>query len=238
MELSVKEICTEGGKSKLYFAVKDDGIGIEQEKQSLIFQNFEQADNSERARRQGTGLGLAISSRLVHMMDSEIHLKSAPGEGSTFSFMIQLEPVETEVCEKEQERTTVDFKGKHVLVVEDNVLNREIICTILKEYGMQTEAVENGLEAVKRMKESKPHTFDLILMDIMMPVMDGLEATRQIRQIQREDCRTIPIVAMSANAFDEDVKRSLASGMNGHLSKPINIGKLKEILSSVLEKNV
>ena len=235
VELSVKEICTEDGKSQLYFAVKDDGIGIEEEKQSLIFQNFEQADNSERARRQGTGLGLAISSRLVHMMDSEIHLKSAPGEGSTFSFMIQLEPVATEICEEETERTTVDFKGKHVLVVEDNVLNTEIICTILKEYGMQTEEVENGLEAVNRMKKSSPHTFDLILMDIMMPVMDGLEAARQIRQIPREDCRTIPIVAMSANAFDEDVKRSLASGMNGHLSKPINIGKLEEMLEEMFK---
>ena len=232
--LTVRETEEEKGFSNLYFQVRDDGIGIAPEKQQLIFRQFEQADNSENARKQGTGLGLAISRRIVRMMDSDIKLESEPGKGSSFSFSVKFQPVSGEKTTVTSRPEEISFPGKRILVVEDNELNMEIICTILENYGIKTEQAVNGKEAVRRMEESVPGYYDMIFMDIMMPEMDGLEATRTIRNLDREDCKKIPIYAMSANAFDEDVKRSLASGMNGHLSKPVNLQVLEKTLWEVL----
>ena len=232
--LTVRETEEEKGFSNLYFQVRDDGIGIAPEKQQLIFRQFEQADNSENARKQGTGLGLAISRRIVRMMDSDIKLESEPGKGSSFSFSVKFQPVSGEKTTVTSQPEEISFPGKRILVVEDNELNMEIICTILENYGIETEQAVNGKEAVRRMEESVPGYYDMIFMDIMMPEMDGLEATRTIRNLDREDCKKIPIYAMSANAFDEDVKRSLASGMNGHLSKPVNLQVLEKTLRKVL----
>ena len=232
--LTVRETEEEKGFSNLYFQVRDDGIGIAPEKQQLIFRQFEQADNSENARKQGTVLGLAISRRIVRMMDSDIKLESEPGKGSSFSFNVKLQPVSGEKTTVTSQPEEISFPGKRILVVEDNELNMEIICTILENYGIKTEQAVNGKEAVRRMEESVPGYYDMIFMDIMMPEMDGLEATRTIRNLDREDCKKIPIYAMSANAFDEDVKRSLASGMNGHLSKPVNLQVLEKTLQKVL----
>lgn len=232
--LTVRETEEEKGFSNLYFQVRDDGIGIAPEKQQLIFRQFEQADNSENARKQGTGLGLAISRRIVRMMDSDIKLESEPGKGSSFSFNVKLQPVSGEKTTVTSQPEEISFPGKRILVVEDNELNMEIICTILENYGIKTEQAVNGKEAVRRMEESVPGYYDMIFMDIMVPEMDGLEATRTIRNLDREDCKKIPIYAMSANAFDEDVKRSLASGMNGHLSKPVNLQVLEKTLQKVL----
>ena len=232
--LTVRETEEENGFSNLYFQVRDDGIGIAPEKQQLIFRQFDQADNSDNARKQGTGLGLAISRRIVRMMDSDIKLESEPGKGSSFSFCVKLQPVSGEKTTVTSQPEEISFPGKRILVVEDNELNMEIICTILENYGIETEQAVNGEEAVRRMEESVPGYYDMIFMDIMMPEMDGLEATRTIRNLDREDCKKIPIYAMSANAFDEDVKRSLASGMNGHLSKPVNLQVLEKTLWEVL----
>jgi len=232
--LTVRETEEEKGFSNLYFQVRDDGIGIAPEKQQLIFRQFEQADNSENARKQGTGLGLAISRRIVRMMDSDIKLESETGKGSSFSFNVKLQPVSGEKTTVTSQPEEISFPGKRILVVEDNELNMEIICTILENYGIETEQAVNGKEAVRRMEESVPGYYDMIFMDIMMPEMDGLEATRTIRNLDRKDCKKIPIYAMSANAFDEDVKRSLASGMNGHLSKPVNLQVLEKTLQKVL----
>lgn len=232
--LTVLETEEEKGFSNLYFQIRDDGIGISPENQQLIFRQFEQADNSDNARKQGTGLGLAISRRIVRMMDSDIKLESEPGKGSTFSFNVKLQPVSCEKTTVTSQPEEISFPGKRILVVEDNELNMEIICTILENYGIETEQAVNGKEAVQRMEESVPGYYDMIFMDIMMPEMDGLEATRIIRNLDREDCKKIPIYAMSANAFDEDVKRSLASGMNGHLSKPVDIQVLEKTLKKVL----
>lgn len=138
---------------------------------------------------------------------------------------------------EEQEKVSENctFEGCKVLVAEDNELNLEIIQTILEEYQIQVDSVENGRLAVKRMMEVPEDTYDLILMDIMMPEMNGLEAAEAIRKLNRKDCREMPIIAMSANAFDEDVKKSMASGMNEHLSKPLNIGKLQKVLIKYLK---
>ena len=231
--LTVRETQVDDMYSDVYFEVKDDGIGIPENKQQLIFQRFEQADDSANARKQGTGLGLAISNRLVHMMNSDIKLQSELNVGSTFSFTVRLELVDQADIAEKQVGDVTDFTGRRVLAVEDNKLNMEIIRSILEERGMVVEEAHDGQEAVNCMEKAADGYYDLVLMDIMMPVMDGLEAARTIRLMDREYCRKVPIVAMSANAFDDDVRRSIASGMNGHLSKPVNIGKFEEMLSEV-----
>ena len=231
--LTVKEVCEENNMSRIYFEVRDDGAGIAKEKQKVIFQSFEQADDSERARRQGTGLGLAISSSLIHMMNSDIRLESAENAGSRFYFTLKLGHVTADEIKAEEKVDETKFAGKNVLVVEDNELNMEITRALLEGYGIKVKEAHNGQEAVSCMKESRPGEYDLILMDIMMPIMDGLEATCRIRAMEREYCKSIPIVAMSANAFDDDVRRSIASGMNAHLSKPVDVRKLEKTLSEI-----
>ena len=231
--LTVRESRVDDTYSDMYFEVKDNGIGIPEDKQQLIFQRFEQADDSANARKQGTGLGLAISNRLVHMMNSDIKLQSEVGVGSTFSFVVRLERVDQADIVEKRTGAKADFTGRRVLAVEDNELNMEIIRAILEERGMIVEEAHDGQEAVNCVKDAADEYYDLILMDIMMPIMDGLEAARTIRLMDREYCRRVPIVAMSANAFDDDVRHSIASGMNGHLSKPVNIGKLEEMLTEV-----
>ena len=233
--LTVREISNSQSGAKLFFSVRDNGIGISKEDQKKVFQSFEQADTREISRRQGNGLGLAISSRLVQLMGSDIMLESEPGEGSEFSFTLQLEFAREKKEEQEKVSENCTFEGCKVLVVEDNELNLEIIQTILEEYQIQVDSVENGRLAVKRMMEVPEGTYDLILMDIMMPEMNGLEAAEAIRKLNRKTCREMPIIAMSANAFDEDVKKSMASGMNEHLSKPLNIGKLQRVLMKYLK---
>ncbi|MCM1188644.1 MAG: ATP-binding protein [bacterium] len=230
--LTVREEKTEGANAYLYFAVRDTGIGIAKEDHERVFRSFEQSSAKNPAKQQGTGLGLSISSRLIQMMGSNIQLDSEPGEGSTFSFLIPLELGENVEEEKQEEEFT--FNGCHILVVEDNELNAEIAQSLLEERNFKVDCVYDGAQAVERMRTVAPGTYDVILMDIMMPVMDGLDATRAIRSMDREDCRTIPIVAMSANAFDDDLKKSVECGMNGHLSKPVEVDKLYRMLRDVL----
>ena len=233
VRLTVSEHPGENGWSMVSFAVQDQGIGISEADQVRIFQSFEQVD-SELARRQGTGLGLAISNRLVHLMGSSIVLDSQVGKGSTFSFTLRLLQEADRTKQQSTPDTAKDFRGKHVLIAEDNALNMEILQFFLKDLGCTSEGASNGAQAVEQFAAAPPGTFDVILMDIMMPVMNGLEATHQIRQLPRPDAKTIPIVAISANAFDEDIRRSLASGMNAHLSKPVEKEKLAEVLGKVL----
>ncbi len=232
--LTVKETETVNDKSLVFFSVSDTGVGIAKEDQERVFRSFEQSSNRDPSKQVGTGLGLSISSRLVKIMGSHIRLDSEPGEGSTFSFSIQLklgEKIESRIEEEE-----ISFDGYHILVVEDNELNAEIAQSLLEERNFEVDCVYDGAQAVERMKNTKPGTYDVILMDIMMPVMNGLDATRAIRAMDREDCHTIPIVAMSANAFDDDLKKSVECGMNGHLSKPVEVDKLYQTLRQVIAK--
>ncbi len=230
--LTVREVETKGKEALVYFAVRDTGIGIAKEDQKRVFRSFEQAVDKNPSKQQGTGLGLSISSRLIQMMGSNIALDSEPGEGSIFSFSIPLELGENEETQTLEEEIT--FEGCRILVVEDNELNAEIALTLLEDRGFAVDCVYDGSEAVERIRTTEPGTYDVILMDIMMPVMDGLEATRTIRSMEREDCRTIPIVAMSANAFDDDLKKSVECGMNGHLSKPVEVDKLYRTLGEII----
>ena len=212
--------------------VSRTGMGIAKEDQERVFRSFEQSSNPNPSKQQGTGLGLSISNRLIQMMGSSIQLESEPGKGSTFSFIISLRPGENMEDEKEDEE--ISFEGFHVLVVEDNELNAEIAQSLLEDRDFEVDCVYDGAQAVERIRTTEPGTYDVILMDIMMPVMDGLDATRAIRAMEREDCHTIPIVAMSANAFDDDLKKSVECGMNGHLSKPVEVDKLYRMLNEVI----
>ena len=233
IQLTVRELAHADGTARVYFAVKDEGIGISEENRLRIFQSFEQVDNSS-TRQQGTGLGLAISNRLVRMMGGNIELESQLGKGSTFYFTLRLPLAEDQQPQQEQELPQVDLSGRQILVAEDNALNMEIVRFFLEDMGCVVTPASDGRQALELFRESRPGFYDLILMDVMMPVMDGLEAANTIRSLPRPDSRTVPIVALSANAFDEDIKRSLASGMNAHLSKPIEPGKLAETLSKML----
>ena len=178
---------------------------------------------------------MSISSRLVQMMGSNIQLESTPGEGSTFSFTIPL--ILGKAKEEGKKTEDISFEGYRILVVEDNELNAEIAQCLLEERNFEVECAPDGAQAVERVCSSPPGTYDVILMDIMMPVMDGLEATRVIRSMEREDCHTIPIIAMSANAFDDDLKKSVECGMNGHLSKPVEVDRLYQVLYEILFQN-
>jgi PAS domain S-box-containing protein len=227
-------VCEEerGSSSEIHFSVRDTGIGIAYEDQDRVFRSFEQASGANASGQKGTGLGLSISSRLIKMMGSTIHLISTPGQGSEFYFTLSIPHGQAQEDHKEDQRRS--FEGYRILVVEDNELNAEIATDLLEQGGFTVDCVYDGAQAVQRIQETKPGTYDLILMDIMMPVMDGLEATRTIRAMEREDCRTIPIIAMSANAFDDDLKKSVECGMNGHLAKPVEIDKMYQMIDEIL----
>ncbi|BDF04759.1 ATP-binding protein [[Clostridium] hylemonae] len=225
----------------LRFSVADTGIGIEPEALSRVFNAFEQADPATAARNGGTGLGLAISSRLVQMMGGTLEADSKVGEGSEFFFTLHLGYAEEEEEETdtqpEMEAHPADFTGRRILLAEDNELNREIAQSILEMHGFDVTCAPNGREALECFCRSETGTFDAILMDIRMPVMDGLEAARRIRTSGRPDARTVPVIALTANAFDEDTRKSIASGMDGHLSKPLQVEQMLDTLNACIKKN-
>ena len=205
------------------YRIADTGVGMSEEFVEHIFDEFSQEESSARTLYKGTGLGMAISKRYVELMGGTIAVESRKGVGSTFTVELPLELSERCNVQKQDHPTAnADLVGVKILLAEDNDLNAEIAMVQLEELGMQISRASNGNEAVKTFAENPPDTFDMILMDIMMPEMNGYEATMAIRSMQgRPDARRIPIIAMTANAFAEDVQASLDAGMNGHLSKPI-----------------
>lgn len=244
--LDAKIVSEENKSTTVKFSVSDTGIGISPKAQEWIFNAFEQADSGTASSYGGTGLGLSISSRLVQMMGGSLKVESELQKGSNFYFTLNFENASEELMKHQKgngggllsdEQTEYDIKGKRILLTEDNELNREIAEEILTMNGFEVETAVNGCEAVEKFKESPPGWYDLILMDIRMPVMDGMEATRQIRTLGKTDSREIPIIAMTANAFNEDMKQSLENGMNGHLSKPIEVDKLIEMVRECMKKS-
>lgn len=224
-------------EAHLTFRVADTGVGIAQEDQQRIFESFEQV-GSNSSKSQGTGLGLAISSHIVRLMGGELKLRSKPGEGSEFFFTIVLPLSEAIVAAAEQKETgeAIQFLGVSLLLAEDNDLNAEIAMELLKEKGAEVVRVTNGREALEAVENNAPGTFQAILMDIRMPEMDGLEATRQIRALPHADALTIPIIAMTANTFLEDKQAAQATGMNGFIAKPIDVEQLYQELHTILNK--
>ena len=220
--------------------VKDNGIGMSQEFVKKIFSPFERERTSTVSRTQGTGLGMAITKNIVDMMGGTIDVQTEQGKGTEFivclPFRIQSEKHHTEKIAEDTILPAAgsDFRGKRILLVEDNELNSEIAVELLNAYGFVVDTAENGAEAVEKVKNSTPGNYDLVLMDVQMPVMNGYEATKQIRALNDPALAGITILAMTANAFNEDRKKALECGMNGFLSKPIVI----EELIGTLQKNI
>jgi len=225
----------------LRFDIIDKGIGISPEQQKRLFTSFTQAEINTTREFGGTGLGLAISKRIVEMMGGRIWVKSGLGEGATFSFTVQMAlPKGTEDALKETyvamsvaDEENVDFTGRCLLLAEDVDINREIVMTMLEATNLIIECAENGIEAFKLI-EAAPEKYDLIFMDVNMPVMDGYDSTRLIRGLDRPWAKEIPIVAMTANVFKEDVDKCLDAGMNAHLGKPLDLEAMMEVLKRFL----
>ena len=227
------------GYGMYQFIIKDTGIGMSAEYQQHLFDEFSRERSSTVSKQQGTGLGLAITKRIVDMMEGTIEVESKVGEGSKFTICLPMRIQENpEAVEQvrfaHSEEESISFEGFKVLVVEDNELNLEISKDILESSGVVVESAEDGSVAVERLKEKGPEYYDCILMDIQMPVMDGFEATRTIRSMFPD--KRIPIIALSANAFDEDRRKSFEAGMDGHLAKPIVIAQLEDALKKFLRK--
>lgn len=217
--------------------IKDTGIGMSKKFQEHIFDLFTREHEEEMAEmRQGTGLGMSIVKQLVDKMDGTICVQSEIGKGSSFLVKIPFKLAPKEDILQTEEATNIDIglKGKHILLVEDNELNMDIAEVLLSDAGAKITKAVNGQQAVDIFDKSISGTFDVILMDIMMPVMNGYEATRSIRGLHREDAKTIPIIAMTANAFVEDVKKAREEGMNDHLAKPLDIERMLAVITKYI----
>lgn len=221
VDFTVSQMNGSQGKVKTIFTVKDNGIGMSEEFLEHIFEPFTQERNVSTAAIQGTGLGLPIAKNLVELMGGTIEVKSKLGEGTEITAEIDAEASAAVQEEKISVTAGYDFTGKRALIVEDHAINRILAEKVLKKAGFETETAANGFEALKKYMNSGTGYFDVILMDIRMPVMDGFEATEKIRALNRTDAKSIPILAMSANAYPEDIEKSAAAGMNGHIAKPV-----------------
>ena len=225
-------------------SVIDNGMGMSEDFVKKIFSPFERANSTTVSKIQGTGLGMSITKSIIDLANGTIDVKSKLGEGTEIIVAVTLclctdaeiatlnaKQLDNPQAQAEQP----DFKGKRLLVVEDNKLNREITVTILEQTGIITEQAEDGSVAVKMVQEAAPGYYDLILMDIQMPIMDGYEATKQIRALPNKRLAQLPIIAVSANAFEEDKKASLAAGMDGHIAKPINVPDLFALMQKLIK---
>ena len=229
------------GTNEIFFSVKDSGIGISEEQLERIFIPFSQADSSIHRKYGGTGLGLAISKRIVELMGGNLSVTSRLHNGSEFFFSIQAESGtslqdEAKAAAKEEVEApeNTDFTGRTILLAEDVEVNREIMITLLEGTGLTIITAANGEEAVK-IFNSNPYGFDLIFMDIHMPTMDGFAATRKIRSLEMPRARTIPIIALTANVFKDDVEKCMAAGMNDHLGKPVDISQVFEKMNKYMK---
>lgn len=216
------------------FIISDTGIGISPEFQKHIFEPFAQEDTGARTIYKGTGLGMAIIHRLVQEMGGTIQLKSEKNVGSTFTLILPftIDEHQPSASAETDTDTPADLTDLHILVVEDNELNLEIAVFSLEAAGLNVSTAINGLKAVRLFEKSKPYEYDIILMDIMMPVMNGLDAAKAIRGLSRPDATTVPIIALSANAFAEDIQKSKNAGINEHLAKPLEMDKVLKVIAS------
>ena len=238
MEL-VEVPCSKRGYAKYQTTITDTGIGMSEDFLPHLYEEFSREQTSTVSKIEGTGLGMPIVKRLVDIMGGEIDVKSERGKGTTFVVTMthKIAKKEDLVGNSSVEIDPTYFKGQRILLAEDNDLNAEIAMAILGEAGFVVERAINGLECIDMLKASATGYYDLILMDIQMPQMNGYNATRSIRMLEDPDKSHIPILAMTANAFEEDKREALRSGMNGHIPKPINVRELYRELATVLIKH-
>ena len=217
------------------FVCRDTGIGMAEEFQKHIFEPFAQEHAGSRTKFSGTGLGMPISKKLIEKMGGTITFESAEGIGTTFVLRVpfKIDP-DADKREGQKDVSEKSIKGLHILLAEDNELNMEIAEFMLQNEGAVVTKTWNGQEAVEIFEKSRPDEFDVILMDIMMPVMNGYEAAKMIRSMDREDAKTIPIIAMTANAFTEDRIKAKEAGMDEHISKPIDMKLLVKIIHELV----
>ena len=240
VEVNVDELsCDEPGYMIVRTSITDTGIGMSQEYLDKIFESFSR-ERMTSSKISGTGLGMAIVKKYVDLLGGTIDVKSVLGKGSTFIVTLKYKIADEKYyLNKQEENCEVDnaiFNGKHILLAEDNDLNAEIAQTILERAGLFVDRVKNGIECVNKVIENPVGTYDAILMDIQMPKMDGYKATCEIRNLQDKAKACIPIVAITANAFEEDKKKAIDAGMDGHIAKPINIEDLFVVLTDILNK--
>ena len=229
----------EGDQVRYEWQISDTGIGMKPEFLEHIFEPFAQERTDARSIYRGTGLGMAIVKSLIDRMGGTIEVTSEEGVGSTFRIELSFRiAAKEELIEKKERLKEGSVEGLHLLMAEDNELNAEIAKLQLEEAGAEVTVVKDGQQAVELFEKLPAATFDAILMDIMMPVMDGLSATRAIRALEREDAGEIPIIAMTANAFEEDEKKSLEAGMNAHLSKPLKIELVVATIAEILSYKI
>ena len=220
---TVEQTVSVGPSRELRFIISDTGVGIDKNLLPNLFTPFTIGDTSNTNRYSGSGLGLALSKRVTEMMGGGIAVESKKGQGSTFTLTVRLKASDRKAEQAaDSAEGETQLSGLKVLIVEDIDLNAEIVADLLDMEGISSDRAENGLVAVDMFTRSKPGTYDAILMDLRMPVMDGLDATRIIRDQDRPDAKTVPILALTANAFDEDVRNSLEAGMNAHMAKPVD----------------
>ena len=232
VDVSVREVGGDDRRVALRFVVRDTGIGMSEEfVQKSLFHPFTQEHDNARTEYQGTGLGMAIVSDLVKFMGGAIGVESRLGEGTTFTVQLEFDLNPAEPPSPEDAQPLTDISGMRVLVAEDNDLNLEIARCMLQDAGVKTAEARNGREAVEKFAASEEGAFDAILMDVMMPVMDGMQAARAIRALPRQDAADVPIIAMTANAFAEDQSRARDCGMTKYLTKPVDPAKLRAALS-------
>ncbi len=237
IDFYIKKLDQRDGRTLVHFSVKDSGIGISKDAQANIFEPFEQGNRKVSRQFGGTGLGLAISRSIVQLFGGAIELNSELGAGSEFSFDIWLQEVESdEPSAPVPTDTTSKFTGKRLLLVDDVDINRMIVAEMLSSTGIAIDEANDGEEALRLFSQSPVGAYDIILMDVQMPVMDGYEASDAIRMLSRPDARTVPIIALTANAFKEDIDRALMHGMNAHVAKPVEMDTLLEILFRFLRK--
>ena len=240
--ITVEELpCEKEGYIKVKSEIKDTGIGMSKEYLPTLFEPFSREQNTTIGRIGGTGLGMPIVKKMVDLMGGSIEVASELGKGTVFTFTLMHKIADRKFYSQKTEAAETsemgkNLSGKHVLLAEDNDLNAEIAVTVLEETGIVIERVEDGIQCVNRVAQMSPGTYDLILMDIQMPNMDGYKATRCIRRLDDKKKAEIPIIAMTANAFAEDRKKAFDAGMNGHIAKPIDIEKLGAVILSVLNK--
>ena len=227
------------GYALIQTKVSDTGIGMSEEFLPSLFELFTRERNTTLSKIPGTGLGMAIVKNLVDLMNGSIEVESELGKGSTFTITIPHKIANKDYTDRNIESSNefdIDFKGKRILLAEDNELNAEITTTILSEMGFEVKAVEDGILCVNEMQHQPANTYDLILMDIQMPNMDGYKATDCIRHLSQPEKANIPIIAMSANAFEEDKKKAFDVKMNDYITKPIDFQKMEEVLKHILSK--
>lgn len=239
--IDVKELdCERSGYVRIQTQIKDTGIGMSEDFLPTLFDSFSREYNTTIGKVSGTGLGMAIVKNLVDMMDGEICVKSKLGEGTCFTLTFEHRIADADSIEWNQELDVLDEKsileGKRVLLAEDNDLNAEIAMAILEQSGLVLDRVEDGLACINRLSEVDADLYGLILMDIQMPNMNGYEATRRIRQFENVKKASIPILAMTANAFEEDKKMAMEAGMIGHISKPIDVNVLEKQIINIFKK--